>query len=96
MKREEFENSIGKVLCDKNQMSYILERVDTYYALISVRKGKCTLGYEVWKNRAYSPQHNMRPNHMRFPCNEDFGNYAWFYSTKEQALEKYGELTNGI
>ena len=33
-----------------------------------------------------------QPAKERFPGNEDFGNWAWSYSTIEAAMQKYEEL----
>ena len=92
----EVNNYIGKQVLSKNTMSYIWVRGGINFALISVQKGNSIRGYEIWKIRAYSPYHKIRPNHIRFPSNEDFGKCAWFYSTLEHAKKRLEELENEI
>ena len=90
---EDFEKSIGKVVLDKNSMSYSLVSLLGKNALIQVvATNGITKGFEVWKIRI-RPLNSKAPGHVWFPSNEDFGKYGWYYPNKEQALCKFKELT---
>jgi hypothetical protein len=54
------------------------------------------IGYEVFKIILW-PEHTMpngeiQPVHEKFPSDEDFGETAWAYCTKEAAMVKFQEL----
>ena len=51
--------------------------------------------YEVFKKviaKETTIQGNFIPEHISFPGNEDFGNWAWVYRSKEKAIKKFNEL----
>jgi hypothetical protein len=88
----ELNDKIGTCILKTNGYQYYLEVIEGLNALVSVRKGDRTFGYETWIIRRYSPTHKIKPNGLRFPSNEDFGHYGWYYPNKESALKKLEEI----
>ena len=53
--------------------------------------------YEVLKKviaKETTIQGKVIPEHIAFPGNEDFGNWAWVYRDKEKAIKHFNELEN--
>jgi hypothetical protein len=94
---------VGKELCTGHQNRYICCSVCDFspflgLALIRVlplnKKG--VLSFEVWVLRSETRKGGFGGKGLlRFPCDEEFGRYAWSYQTEERALEKMSSLKGG-
>ena len=83
----------GKVIKTRGIMSYICEKVIGNYAFIRVKGyNDITLGYEVMKLRTYPITDKYKPGGIRFPSDEDFGKYGWYYKDKDKALTRFAML----
>ena len=51
--------------------------------------------YEVFYIQIHPQQEiygNSYPEREAYPCNEDFGQTAWTYTTRQKAMERYAKL----
>lgn len=77
-------------LVERGEKAFIYEQWDD--------EDNFTVAYEVFRLKIAKSKEvfgDIMPEREVFPGNEDFGVWAWSFSTKERAYEKYNRLESG-
>ena len=81
----DFSDMKGKYVLSTNELHYYCMDIRGTYALISVEAIKgMPQGYEVWIVREKKSGFSNKWK-CRFPTNEEFGKYGWYYPNLERA-----------
>lgn len=94
-------NPLQKVIKRKGY-TYTQKHTSTAYVYEQCDDSGRVVGYEVFRHKVQKRRESqiggrdvVFPARVRFPADEDFGNWAWSFMSYEKALQKYFDLQTG-